>query len=221
MKRRLLIAAVFLLAGAVVNVAVAWGLAACLDIDGGYETVQTVRHWHVYRQEKPGLVLVISQRFARTPDDLLSHPLLPRNWLRGMKHRPDEPVYGLVPYFTGVAWGWPCKALWHDWETVTVPQVNRNLKNAIPLPSTIVFSRLDRVYSWPRGLPLRFVVPGFAVNTLLYATVFWLLICGPFALRRVIRVRRGLCPACAYPMGESDVCSECGKALPRRARVTT
>ncbi len=67
-----------------------------------------------------------------------------------------------------------------------------------------------------RILPLRPIWSGFAANTLFYAVVLWLLICGPFALRRFIRVRRGLCPACAYPRGESDVCSECGKALPNR-----
>ena len=31
----------------------------------------------------------------------------------------------------------------------------------------------------------------------------------------LLRVRRGLCPQCAYPMGESAVCSECGKPLPK------
>ncbi len=43
---------------------------------------------------------------------------------------------------------------------------------------------------------------------------------GPFALRRFLRVRRGLCPKCAYPMGESSVCTECGRALPKRARTS-
>ncbi len=62
-------------------------------------------------------------------------------------------------------------------------------------------------------IPYAPIWPGFAVNTILYAAILWLLICGPFALRRFIRVKRGLCPACAYPMGESAVCSECGKAL--------
>ena len=58
--------------------------------------------------------------------------------------------------------------------------------------------------------------PGFAVNTLFYAAILWLLIPGPFALRRFVRLRRGLCPKCAYPMGESSVCTECGIALSRR-----
>ncbi len=36
-------------------------------------------------------------------------------------------------------------------------------------------------------------------------------------LRRFLRLRRGLCPKCAYPMGEAAVCSECGCGLPKRA----
>ena len=66
-----------------------------------------------------------------------------------------------------------------------------------------------------REYPFLPIWPGFAVNTIFYAAVLWLLIPGPFVLRRFIRVKRGLCSACAYPRGESDVCSECGKALAR------
>ena len=62
-------------------------------------------------------------------------------------------------------------------------------------------------------LPLCPIWPGFAVNTVFYAAILWLLICGPFMLRGFIRIRRGLCPACAYPRGESLVCSECGKGV--------
>ena len=66
---------------------------------------------------------------------------------------------------------------------------------------------------------------GIAVNTIFYTAVlatFWFLIrVGYFyAFRHVIRVRRGLCPACAYPMGESVVCTECGTALPGRGAPT-
>jgi len=79
----------------------------------------------------------------------------------------------------------------------------------------------DGAFSPPRWaktrfgfVPLRPIWPGFALNTLFYAAVLWLLIPGPFVLRRFIRVKRGRCPACAYPMGQSDVCSECGKPSP-------
>jgi hypothetical protein len=62
----------------------------------------------------------------------------------------------------------------------------------------------------PRSLPLRPIWPGFAINTMFYAGVLWMLFCGPFALRRMIRRRRGQCPACTYPIGQSPVCTECG-----------
>ena len=57
---------------------------------------------------------------------------------------------------------------------------------------------------------------GFAINTMFYAAMLWLLFAalhpGGFVRRR-IRARRGQCPACAYPIGASNVCTECGVAL--------
>ena len=70
-------------------------------------------------------------------------------------------------------------------------------------------------------LAARPIWPGFAVNTVFYAAVLWLLIPGPFVLLRTIRLRRGLCPKCTYPMGESPICTECGKALPGRTETMT
>jgi len=67
-----------------------------------------------------------------------------------------------------------------------------------------------------RCLPLTPLWPGFAINTLFYAGVLWMLFVGPFALRRMIRRRRGRCAHCAYPIGQSPVCTECGAELPPR-----
>ena len=69
-------------------------------------------------------------------------------------------------------------------------------------------------------VPTGIMPQGFLLNMMFYAAVLWLLICGPFALWRFIRARRGLCPACAYPMGESGVCSECGSELQQRGLRT-
>ncbi len=71
-----------------------------------------------------------------------------------------------------------------------------------------------RTYDSGVMVPIRPVWPGFAVNTLFYTAILWLLIWGLSTLRRFLRLRRGLCPKCAYPMGESAVCTECGKPLP-------
>ena len=72
-----------------------------------------------------------------------------------------------------------------------------------------------------RSFPKHILWPGFLIDTAFHATMLWLLVPGPFVLRRVIRMKRGRCVKCGYPMGESDVCSECGKTLPRRVELTT
>ena len=67
------------------------------------------------------------------------------------------------------------------------------------------------------SLRLRPIWFAFAISTVFYGAVLWLLVQGPFALRRVLRRRRGLCPGCGYPVGESATCTECGKLLAVRA----
>lgn len=60
--------------------------------------------------------------------------------------------------------------------------------------------------------------PGVVANPLLMATGLWLIIIAPFVLwfemRCRIRIRKGLCPKCAYPVGASSRCTECGFELP-------
>ena len=64
--------------------------------------------------------------------------------------------------------------------------------------------------------PLRPFLPGFVFNSLFYGGILWLLLPGPFVLwrfiRRHLRRRRGLCPACGYDLrhGEHEACPECG-----------
>ena len=72
-----------------------------------------------------------------------------------------------------------------------------------------------------RPLPYRLLWLGFAVNIVFYAVILATLFYSSFVLRWFIRRRRGLCPGCAYPRGEADVCSECGKALLQRAGAAT
>src|SRR5262245_26344332 len=66
---------------------------------------------------------------------------------------------------------------------------------------------------FPRALPFLPIWPGFAINTIFYAAIVLLLFAAPGRLRRRRRIKRGLCPACAYPVGSSDTCSECGKSV--------
>jgi len=61
-------------------------------------------------------------------------------------------------------------------------------------------------------LPILPIWPGFLINTAFYAAITWLLIRGPFAPRRLIRRRRGLCVKCGYQLGHAEhgACPECG-----------
>ena len=52
----------------------------------------------------------------------------------------------------------------------------------------------------------------FAINTIFYAAVLWVLFAAPGAMRRRVRRKRGKCAACGYSLQErvSDKCPECG-----------
>jgi hypothetical protein len=95
--------------------------------------------------------------------------------------------------------GWPLSAMTND---------------ADPQP------RMPRRDGWYVGgwlIPLRPLWPGFAINTVFYAAVLWVLFAAPFALRKWRRIRRGLCPKCGYDLrvraSDSAVCPECGTAV--------
>ena len=57
--------------------------------------------------------------------------------------------------------------------------------------------------------------PGFALDTLFYGTLVFLLWSAPGVVRRRVRKRRGRCPACGYDLRASSggPCPECGRAL--------
>ena len=66
------------------------------------------------------------------------------------------------------------------------------------------------------SLPFKPIWPGFVINTVFYAVVLWPLFAGPLVLRRRRRIRRGLCPKCAYDLRgspeDATACPECGAA---------
>ena len=199
MKRRLLIAAVFLLAGAVVNVAVAWGCNWLAP------TPQVFR-------PLPDLDAKIDWPHA-VPDGWPSRPIFLADGT-SVGRTTTVPISGDFQYRIIVSqYGLPLQSMEYHM-LLTTPDNQR------PSPFTWTIVAAWQTSTFAGTVPLRPIWSGFAVNTIFYVTILWLLSGGPFRLRRFIRVRRGLCPACAYPHGESDVCSECGGALPERARET-
>ena len=204
MKRRLLIIAICLLAGAVVNVAVAWGCAAWVDV----AAAPPVRG--LSSSEPPRIHFTLRSRLGASRFTYTVHD----KWVATVRGERLVPRPEVIPSWMGSnisntsgvsriedARGWPALAMhctvWKEravWGGIRLA-MNRNRRT-----SSLGF----------RSLPLRPIWPGFALNTVFDATLLWL----PFAVRRFLRVKRGLCPKCAYPMGESAVCTECGRALP-------
>ena len=239
MKRHLLTVTVFLLVGAVVNVAVAWGSAAFVDVtkSSGVERGRNSA-WHVMqRRVVSGSRVVVFHRTANR--DILLATQDGRSALEGLSafdegasfvcklfpsrlrslpgwvsiDESTQQTQDVVAIEIDDARGWPmpavqCRILPQSprWRTIEAVQ------DGVRLP------RRRGVHPWLgfRAAPLRPVWPGFAINTLFYAVVGWLSLCGLFALRGFIRIRRGYCPKCTYPIGESAVCTECGSELARR-----
>jgi hypothetical protein len=214
-KRRLAKLVAFLLLGAIVNVVVAWtatnwnpGAAKgssvistdadlSLLIEAGWtRPPERNSGYHVVTD-----VYATVGSMCRLHDESLGWDDHIDRYETGSYH---TPVYRLGADLVA---GWPCYSL------VCVVLYDRPSK-----------SRFGTHYYWCwrapfATLPYRPLWPGFAINALFYAGILWggwLMFAAPFALRRRRRIKRGLCPACAYPIGKSDVCTECGKRLPVR-----
>ncbi len=213
MRRSLLTVAIFLLAGAVVNVAVAWGCVLLANHVWPSEALADPNPEHAtpsaWRRSVP----------ASWPEVPISGRTYEGKWLRVVRESClDFNGEAIIDYYVLSEWriGVPAKALSYDsyvhHEREGGPiSTTRLLEHAIPAPPGK--QRL--------AFPARPIWPAFIANTLFYAAFLWILIPGPFAIRRFLRLWRGLCPKCAYPMGDSAVCTECGEDLPTRVRQAT
>ena len=95
-----------------------------------------------------------------------------------------------------------CNQYFHGPTPISIPLLEDGLVIRPPLLGV----------SASKVLPYEPIWPGFAINTVFYALGGWLLFAGPFVVRRWRRIRRGLCPKCAYDLRGSDspACPECG-----------
>ena len=218
--RVLIIIAVFLFAGVVVNATVAWGCWA------GSDATLVTKLWFPNMLDAKALEIADDLGFAPQ----ISTPIVQA---RGMTiHSGFKTTLDVIQISQFEAVEWPYAAVISDIsrEPASVTYVSAVRFQAgwpthtlrgyeITVQDMALFPWAYPSWKGRSPFPLLPIWPGFAVNSLLYAVVLWLLICGPFVPRRVIRairVKRGGCPACGYPAGRSDVCSECGKPLPER-----
>lgn len=226
-------ALLLLAAGAIINFAAAWLCAAFVNPFAVPANVTSTPH-------SPTELLVESrlQRFGHTridrarivaKRDEITGELSSMSWA-GPINAQSDPVTGTLHTITWasdsaeniseVRAGWPlrCLAGFNNAEvTIKSGDIWLNMFrtgsggyiDAIELPPFIgaAFGA-----AW-RGLPLRPIWPGFIINTIFYALLLWLLFAIPFAVRRMLRRRRGVCERCAYPVGVSPVCTECGETV--------
>ncbi len=205
MKRRLLLLliAVFLVTGGVVNVAVAWycqsrsnlviGVAGGLswrrpifDLSGHSSCSDCSKLWKAVRRSG----------WSQTPDAV-----------RCRRRFGVTDVIASAPEAVAIeqTCGWPLRSLRCRELFVTRP------------PSDEVWGILP--YSGSRaplggphpGFPVRPLCLGFAVNSGIFALPLFLAWLALMRYLKVRRIGRDRCPSCGYPRGHSDVCSECGK----------
>ena len=136
-------------------------------------------------------------------------------WTERFAYREDwalaDPDDGREWQFFGIRTGWPFAALTmrEYWQWTEGTQLD--FENAIERGIQFRAIRSDRALDG--HLPILPVWPGFVGDTALYATLIWTVAVTRTSTVRLLRLRRGLCPRCAYPAGTSPVCTECGGAV--------
>ena len=219
MKRWLLKLALFVVLGAIVNVAVAWSIVLIVHprVDTAppreLATIEAnelfVRYGHdlwLGRTNAEGQEALQWGITANTAKVNLTASQLSRNGVVGVAEiRVGVPMRG-VSMARRYRFGPNFSAFQFD------------DFGGIPIPSA-----LQALSGNDRSFPCRPIWPGFAINTAFYAGVLWLLFAAPFALRRWRRIKRGLCPKCAYDLRgiESSACPECGCLHRHRNLVTS
>ncbi len=227
MKRWLAKLVLFLVLGAIVNVAVAWGCAAWIDIDIDFRRDETTwgidfrdgKDWVLITTRSHGAMSITSDwsfdwgpAFNRSNTKTATSQIKMRS---AFVHPTDQQLELSDLTRTLTAYGWPSLAVWSGYERrresgTFQTSGSWTITTGIRMTGEQFADRPDRAV--PRTLPYHVIWPGFAINTAFYAAILWLLTLGPFTARSFIRRRRGLCIKCGYDLrGDlSSGCPECG-----------
>ncbi len=196
MKRRMMFILLLLIGGAIVNLTVAWGLPAI---------------WHEQWRSDAWRISIGMMSETSTPEP---GRIVERR--DGKTYMADHTQ--VTP--SKIRTTWRIRAPWYAVEA-SRPRLHhledRVLQSGWPLLAfqgemTELHLQVEPV-AGPTPRPMRPIFPGFLINTLFYTAVLWLVSFAPFTARRLIRRRGGQCAKCAYPIGTSPVCTECGTAV--------
>ncbi len=231
---------VFLLFGAMVNVGVAWGCAVWIGPPGSYvppplnmdarKRVGRSEGWSAYRYDSTGVMRIVAYWAYEEPGTIYAGSGF-------FDASPKPPAESLVPGWAAVirphgeyslgryrwvadARGWPMLSMWGGAKTRNIGWMSGGWveREAHPIRA-ILIQPDDEDDAWmaerSKLIPLAPIFSGFAINTLLYGTVLWLLCVAPlapFRVRRYLRRKRGHCIKCGYDLRHAahEVCPECG-----------
>jgi hypothetical protein len=204
-KRRALKLLLFLLAGAIINVAIAWGSARDI-LNCGWRAESSPISSAEKRElaSKYELAPYFSvQRVSRVGtrvDDCLARI-----------NSPELLVY--VAYSVS---GWPFHCFRGDVNRVggQAPKANGVwlYDNGFASLNSLPNVRLTLAAQY-NVVPFVPIWPGFAINTIFYAAVLWVLCAVPGKVRCWRRIKRGQCASCGYSLRgtpQIEKCSECG-----------
>ena len=205
MKRHIMFILLLLLLGAIVNIAVAWGCATWSPHYRlrGEESIEPPARWPAYLEalEWP------APTRAFEPGEVglgVTRNLIFGGHMGFLSVCLDIRQFGLPA--RALQWEYPVGRPGGDRKMTEAAHEAAGLRTGID-----VFGRNS---GGPiRPLPMTPLYPGFLINTLFYAAIIWLLFFAPFAAQRMLRRRRGLCERCAYQIGTSPVCTECGSPV--------
>ena len=163
MTRRILTILLFLVIGAILNVAVAWTFAATLDVGRGsvlelYKCVDDSHHWEVFRWDRGAGTRVMSRSWrGQGPAEYNegNPELLLARW--GSIESPDLNTTDEISRIDE-AWGYPMRAI-----------ALRFTSSRAPDGTTTTTENYLKLAATGRSLPVEPLWAGFAVNSIIYA----------------------------------------------------
>jgi predicted RNA-binding Zn-ribbon protein involved in translation (DUF1610 family) len=195
----------FLLAGAIINVAVAWGCAYQEHpeaTDGYYTNAK----WGFIHWVQRGRERRMYARYAFADVAWEERPDLSPSWASTSREL-DEPAHERAMWVEDAA-GWPLLSVVGRCRLWPQSLFVESTRHAILLEPTMPLSPKMVMF------PYRPIFPGLAINTIFYAAIVWALFAVPGAVRRRVRHKRGQCASCGYSLRGRDItsekCPECG-----------
>ncbi len=227
MKRCLAKLFVFLLLGVIINVAVAWGCGIfSVRVPGGAGRFVIWDVWEIVHPTSQDIEWLKRSGWQPRPEDekfawkaasreIIGFGLTRKGFSDYPTNKPGPNIsMPVLPLFViRDRTGWPFRCLQAEKWLVNDSRV-KQYQTRFAIASVPVSYQYN---VWPitdtRPLAVLPIWPGFAINTVFYAAMLWLLTLGPFAARRFIRNKRGHCIKCGYDLRGSSrggVCPECG-----------